>query len=151
MSDRILIMRSGQIEQSGTPTDIYNFPKSSFVADFIGNANILDATIIKEESRNSWLVSTEIGEFLVKSDTAPVAKQLKICWRPENAQHGGAELNSIEARVTHRAFQGNYTDLFIEINGVAQRVQWREGRLEDLTNLSMHIRPEDFTFLEAIT
>ncbi|MBL1421670.1 MAG: ABC transporter ATP-binding protein [Alphaproteobacteria bacterium] len=151
MSDRILIMRNGKIEQSGTPTEIYNFPQTSFVADFIGDANILDATIIGQESEDFWRVSTEIGELLVKSDTPPIAKRLKICWRPENAQFGAGEMNSIEAPITHRAFQGNYTDLFIEMNGVAQRVQWRRSHLEDITSLSMNIRPEDIIFLEAMT
>ena len=151
MSDRILIMRNGRIEQSGTPNEIYNFPQTSFVADFIGDANILDATIIGEEGQNGWRVSTKIGELVVKSDAAPVAKRLKISWRPENAQFGTSDVNTIESQVSHHSFQGNYTDLFIEINGVTQRIQWRDSHLDDQAQLSMHIRPEDIRFLEAIT
>ena len=150
MSDRILIMRAGRIEQSGTPTEIYGAPKTSFVADFIGDANILDATIIGEAGKNLWRLDTKMGQLSAKSTVAPVAKQLKICWRPENAQFGLADENSFTASVTHRAFQGNYTDLFINVNGVSQRVQWRDEAMQVTDSLEMHIRPEDIIFLEAI-
>ncbi|MBQ2441283.1 MAG: polyamine ABC transporter ATP-binding protein [Paludibacteraceae bacterium] len=49
LSDRVVVMREGQIQQIGTPTDIYNEPQNCFVADFIGESNILDATMIKDE------------------------------------------------------------------------------------------------------
>ena len=44
MSDIIVVMKDGQIQQIGTPTDIYNEPKNAFVADFIGESNIYNAT-----------------------------------------------------------------------------------------------------------
>ena len=49
MSDRVAVMNAGQILQLGTPEDIYNEPRSAFVADFIGASNILDATMIRDE------------------------------------------------------------------------------------------------------
>lgn len=49
LSDRIVVMREGKIQQIGTPTDIYNEPQNCFVADFIGESNILDATMIKDK------------------------------------------------------------------------------------------------------
>ena len=48
LSDRIVVMREGKIQQIGKPTDIYNEPQNSFVADFIGESNILDATMVKD-------------------------------------------------------------------------------------------------------
>ena len=48
MSDRVAVMNAGQILQLGTPEDIYNEPRSAFVADFIGASNILDATMIRD-------------------------------------------------------------------------------------------------------
>ena len=48
LSDRIVVMREGKIQQVGSPTDIYNEPKNSFVANFIGESNILDATMVKD-------------------------------------------------------------------------------------------------------
>jgi len=49
LSDRIVVMREGRIQQIGRPTDIYNEPQNSFVADFIGESNILDATMVKDK------------------------------------------------------------------------------------------------------
>jgi spermidine/putrescine transport system ATP-binding protein len=48
LSDRVVVMREGKIQQVGTPTDVYNEPQNCFVADFIGESNILDATMIKD-------------------------------------------------------------------------------------------------------
>ena len=48
LSDRVVVMREGRIQQIGTPTDVYNEPQNCFVADFIGESNILDATMVKD-------------------------------------------------------------------------------------------------------
>ncbi len=49
MSDTIVVMNQGYIQQIGTPEDIYNEPQNAFVADFIGHSNIIDGTMIKDE------------------------------------------------------------------------------------------------------
>ncbi|MCQ2348461.1 MAG: polyamine ABC transporter ATP-binding protein [Paludibacteraceae bacterium] len=49
LSDRIVVMREGKIQQVGAPTDIYNEPQNCFVADFIGESNIFDATMVKDK------------------------------------------------------------------------------------------------------
>lgn len=46
MSDRIVVMRAGAIEQSGTPGDIYNYPRTAFVADFVGSANLVTGRLV---------------------------------------------------------------------------------------------------------
>ncbi|MBL4812750.1 MAG: ABC transporter ATP-binding protein [Rhodobacteraceae bacterium] len=150
MSDRILIMNNGRIEQAGTPHEIYGTPNTSFVADFIGDANILDAEVIGEEGAGRWRLGTQIGELIAASAAPPVAKTLKVCWRPEKAQFGPGTENTITADITHRAFQGNYTDLFVMIASAPQRVQWRDNAVGLADSLTMHIRPEDIIFLEAI-
>jgi len=49
LSDRVVVMREGKIQQIGTPTDVYNEPQNCFVADFIGESNILDATMVRDK------------------------------------------------------------------------------------------------------
>ena len=49
LSDTIIVMNEGKIQQIGTPTDIYNEPQNSFVADFIGESNILNGTMVKDK------------------------------------------------------------------------------------------------------
>ena len=51
MSDTIVVMNQGYIQQVGTPEDIYNEPKNAFVADFIGDSNILSATMVHDPAR----------------------------------------------------------------------------------------------------
>ena len=48
MSDTIVVMREGRIQQIGTPIDIYNEPKNAFVADFIGESNIVDGIMVRD-------------------------------------------------------------------------------------------------------
>ena len=49
MSDTIVVMNGGKIQQIGTPTDIYNEPKNAFVADFIGESNIIDGIMVRDK------------------------------------------------------------------------------------------------------
>jgi ABC-type Fe3+/spermidine/putrescine transport system ATPase subunit len=60
MSDRIAVMRSGDIEQSGTPGEIYNFPRTAFVADFVGSANLITGRLLPERSVDGS-VAVEVG------------------------------------------------------------------------------------------
>lgn len=55
MSDQIVVMRGGNIEQSGTPGEIYNYPRTAFVADFVGSANLVGGRLIAEQSGNGRL------------------------------------------------------------------------------------------------
>ena len=54
MSDTIVVMNQGYIQQIGTPEDIYNEPQNAFVADFIGDSNILPATMVKIRLSKCW-------------------------------------------------------------------------------------------------
>ena len=93
MSDRIVLMRQGRIEQIGTPRDLYDRPASRYVADFIGETNILTGTVVQEGPRPLVL---KFNEDLVRgwSDRAlPVGSTAWLSVRPEAIQisdHGGA-------------------------------------------------------------
>ena len=65
MSDQIVVMRSGNIEQGGTPNEIYNFPRTAFVADFIGSANLIDGRLLPQQSVDGRVVvEVEGGNIL---------------------------------------------------------------------------------------
>ncbi|MDA3977388.1 MULTISPECIES: spermidine/putrescine ABC transporter ATP-binding protein PotA [Gallibacterium] len=85
MSDRIIVLRQGKIEQDGTPREIYEDPKSLFVAKFIGEINIFDATVLQriDEKRVQANVEGRICEIYV---TRPVTQgqKLKVLLRPED-------------------------------------------------------------------
>src|SRR5919201_3107733 len=84
MSNRIAVMRDGKIEQIGKPRDVYEAPKSRFVADFIGTSNFIDGVV---ETRNDrvYLVRTPDGDLRVRSDADfPVGAKVIVAAGPEH-------------------------------------------------------------------
>lgn len=83
LSTRMAVMNSGRFEQIGTPTEIYEFPQSRFVADFIGSANIFEGRVV-EDSADHVRVETDLGEIYINHGQS-VAKgsQIWVALRPE--------------------------------------------------------------------
>jgi len=69
MSDRIVVMNKGRIEQSGTPYEIYNYPRTAFVADFVGSANLIAGTVRTDVSARDGIVIETAGGELVHGTT----------------------------------------------------------------------------------
>jgi ABC-type Fe3+/spermidine/putrescine transport system ATPase subunit len=119
MSDRIVVMNKGRIEQIGEPGAIYRRPKTAFVADFLGLANILDGAIEGE-----GLAATPVGPLRIADAADLEAGPVKICWRPEDMKLGAAGLeNRISGTARHVIFRGNVTELRLEVNGQILRIQ----------------------------
>ncbi|MBD1566332.1 ABC transporter ATP-binding protein [Vibrio sp. S12_S33] len=112
LSDRIVVLNSGKIEQIGTPEDIYFRPKNRFVADFIGAANIHKA-FVSPNGNSAYNISCNLGDLDVQSDENPESDNIYISWRPEDAQvcEKGTP-NSFELVVDSVAFQGEKVDVF---------------------------------------
>ena len=146
MSDRIFIMNQGRLEQAGQPEEIYYHPRTRFVADFVGSANVLDAVVKGKIGDNRWTVETPIGELEVEDEPKPGSSA--ICWRPEAAAMGDGE-NRVEAVVDHRSFQGAYTDLIVRTSGPTQRLQLPRTPVAEGETLTFRIPPDEIVFLEA--
>ncbi|WP_104402742.1 ABC transporter ATP-binding protein [Vibrio penaeicida] len=113
MSDKIVVLNKGCIEQIGSPEQIYYQPKNRFVADFIGAANILPAKVSHTDTANLYRVECELGIFITQSDTAPISENIYVCWRPESAHAAlNGDENQFLIQVENLAFLGNVTDLF---------------------------------------
>lgn len=137
MSDRVFLMNKGEIEQAGSPRDIYFSPKTSFVADFIGAANIHRSKL------NNGIMSTAFGELKVddKSNGSAI-----VCWRPEFAGVGG----SLSGRVTSTAFQGTHLDVFLNAGNEDIRLQLPGSQqIEVGSTLSFDVAPEHIVRLES--
>ena len=73
MSDQIVVMRAGNIEQGGSPNEIYNFPRTAFVADFIGSANLITGRLLPDRSVDGRVaVEVDGGNILLGVDSWPV-------------------------------------------------------------------------------
>lgn len=84
MSDRIAVMNQGTFEQIGTPDEIYNHPKTSYVAAFVGNANILKGTVAE---KNGHHIKVKLGDEMASIDTEEkvnVGENVTIALRGEN-------------------------------------------------------------------
>lgn len=84
MSDRIVVMNQGQFEQIGTPDEIYNHPKTSYVAAFVGNANILKGTVAEKNGNH---IKVKLGDEVASIDTEEkvnVGETVTVALRGEN-------------------------------------------------------------------
>ena len=104
MSDTIIVMNDGIIQQIGTPQDIYNEPKNAFVADFIGESNIYNATMVDK------LKVKFLGHTFDCVDDFEVNKKVDVVVRPEDVEiHLRKTKNSVEGVITSKVFKGiNY-------------------------------------------
>ncbi|MBR1757976.1 MAG: ABC transporter ATP-binding protein [Lachnospiraceae bacterium] len=112
MSDTIVVMNQGYIQQIGTPEDIYNEPQNAFVADFIGESNILDATMIEDK-----LVEI-LGVRFPCVDTGFGTNQpVDVVIRPEDVELGKPEDGRLRGRVTSLIFKGVHYEMDVMANG----------------------------------
>jgi iron(III) transport system ATP-binding protein len=119
MSNRVAVMREGKIEQIGRPREIYEAPKSRFVADFIGTSNFIDG-VVEARENGVYTVRTPDGVLRVRSDTDfPVGAPVVVAARPEHvelapASNGGGP-NRWQGRVEARAFLGESVDHVVSV------------------------------------
>lgn len=112
MSDTIVVMNQGYIQQMGTPEKIYNEPENSFVADFIGESNIISATMIEDK-----LVEI-LGARFVCVDTGFGTNQpVDVVIRPEDIDLVKPEEGTIAGRVTGLIFKGVHYEMDVMANG----------------------------------
>ncbi|MEI3612414.1 ABC transporter ATP-binding protein [Pseudogracilibacillus sp. SO30301A] len=118
MSDRIVVMNNGKIEQVGVPHEIYEFPKTLFVANFIGDTNILNGVIAKVEKDN---LKIEVGKesLLTKNDEQlSVGQEVQVSIRPENisfCQKKTSEDSQLEVTIKDYIYIGSITKVVAEL------------------------------------
>ena len=111
MSDTIVVMNQGYIQQVGTPEDIYNEPKNAFVADFIGDSNILPATMVHDK-----LVNILGANFPCVDEGFGQKKPVDAVIRPEDIDLVKPEEGIIRGVVTHVIFKGVHYEMEVMAN-----------------------------------
>jgi spermidine/putrescine transport system ATP-binding protein len=111
MSDRIAVMNEGRVEQIGTPEEIYHSPTSVFVANFIGVANLLPATVLQSNGRESVVVVAGDRVFPVVAGAwiLPPGSRATVMVRPERlrlSEAAPADCASVPLTLQHAIFQG---------------------------------------------
>lgn len=119
MSDRIAVMSDGRVRQVGTPSTLYEYPESLFVADFVGDNNLLDGVVISHNGRTSGVEVTGIGMVNCRKSAEPVGARVTLAVRPEHLTAGDAapEWNRIAGTVGDVVYTGSSTRYWIEAAG----------------------------------
>ncbi|MDA8495368.1 spermidine/putrescine ABC transporter ATP-binding protein PotA [Kluyvera georgiana] len=120
MSDRIVVMRDGKIEQDGTPREIYEEPKNLFVAGFIGEINLFDATVIERLDEQRVRANVEGRECNIYVNFPVTAGQkLHVLLRPEDLRveeiHDGNELEGLIGYIRERNYKGMTLESVVEL------------------------------------
>ena len=139
LSDTIIVMNEGKIQQIGTPTDIYNEPQNSFVADFIGESNILNGRMVKDR-----LVEFVGHEFECVDEGFGEDVAVDVVVRPEDIYiMNKIDVAQFAAKVKSCTFKGVHYEMFVETeNGYELMVQ-DYNAFEPDAEVGLIIRPAD--------
>ena len=118
MSDTVVVMDKGTIQQIGTPEDIYNEPKNAFVADFIGESNIIDGIMVEDN-----LVQMYGKKFPCLDKGFEPNEPVDVVIRPEDIDIVPVEQGQLTGTVTSVTFKGMQYDIIVDFKGVKWLIQ----------------------------
>ncbi len=137
MSDTVVVMDKGKIQQIGTPTDIYNEPINAFVADFIGESNIVEGIMIQD-----YKVKFAGREFDCIDKGFEKMLPVDVVIRPEDIKVTTPEKGYISGKVTSVTFKGVHNEIIVDVDGFKWMIQTTETQKED-DDIGMIIDPGD--------
>ena len=119
MSDRICIMNNGEIEQLGTPSEIYEYPKTRFVADFIGETNIFEGTVKDIMGSKVCALIEDENEISFVSENVRMNEAFSIAIRPERIKIKNSPEESesyLKVKYKERIYSGSYIKTIVTLN-----------------------------------
>ena len=136
MSDTIVVMSEGKIQQIGTPLDIYNEPQNAFVADFIGESNIVDG-IMRQDFRVTFSGHT----FTCVDKGFAKNENVDVVIRPEDVDIVPIEKGMLRGTVTSVTFMGVHYEIIIDINGFKWMIQTTDY-VDEGAEVGLYIEPD---------
>lgn len=120
MSDRIVVLRDGNIEQIGSPVDVYENPKSLYVADFLGESNVFSG-VVKEVREDKSVMLTDANDKIyfinkkIKKD-----EKINLIIRPENVKISTLpkRVNVLKGKIYEQIYDGSFTKILIKVGDV---------------------------------
>ena len=137
MSDTIVVMDKGKIQQIGTPQDIYNEPKNAFVADFIGESNILDGVMLED-----YVVKFFGRKFQCVDKGFAPNEPVDVVIRPEDIDIVPPEQGHLTGTVTSVTFKGVHYDTIVDFKGFKWLIQTTDFYPVD-SYIGIRLNPED--------
>lgn len=131
ISDRVVVMSQGLMEQVGTPANIYNFPSSEFVAQFVGQLNMLPVTQV-DLHKNTCVLAGQTVKFEHTPDRK-ISDTPRLAIRPEELQIGTGEgRNALKGKVESVLFLGAIVRLRVDVGGVVLSADFFNERARTL-------------------
>ena len=136
MSDIVVVMANGRIQQIGSPTDIYNEPENAFVADFIGESNIVDGIMLAD-----YKVRFSGHTFECVDKGFDKNQPVDVVVRPEDVDVVPVEKDMLEGTVTSVTFKGVHWEIIVDIGGFKWMIQTTDFVAEG-AHIGLFIEPE---------
>ncbi|HZJ58100.1 MAG TPA: spermidine/putrescine ABC transporter ATP-binding protein [Clostridia bacterium] len=144
MSDTIVVMNEGRIQQIGTPIDIYNEPNNAFVADFIGESNIVDGIMLED-----FVVNFAGYVFKCLDGGFDRDEKVDVVVRPEDIKLVSPEQGMLKGRVISVIFKGVHYEMMIDSNGIMWKVHNTLMEPVD-TMVGINIFPDDIHIMKKV-
>ena len=142
MSDTIVVMDSGKIQQIGTPLDIYNEPKNAFVADFIGESNIVDGVMLADN-----LIEIDGKQFECVDKGFSKNEKVDVVIRPEDIDIVPLERSMLAGTVTSVTFMGIFYEIIVDVENFKWMIQTTDKQ-EVGDVISLYIEPDAFHIMK---
>ena len=142
MSDTVVVMAHGKIQQIGTPTDIYNEPINAFVADFIGESNIVDGVMLAD-----YRVKLAGHIFDCVDGGFDTNEPVDVVIRPEDVDVVPVEKGMLSGLVTGVTFKGVHYEIIVDVKGFKWMIQTTDFVAEGET-IGLSIDPDAFHIMK---
>ena len=136
MSDTVVVMADGKIQQIGTPIDVYNEPKNAFVADFIGESNILDGVMLED-----FKVKFAGHTFNCLDKGFDKNEAVDVVVRPEDVDVVPVDKGMLTGTISSVTFKGVHYEIIVDIKGFKWMIQTTDYAAPDST-IGLYIEPD---------
>lgn len=151
MSDRIVVMKDGRFEQIGTPDEIYNHPQTSYVADFVGNANVISGVVQKVADTEAQVLIENQMMYAEPIDGICEGMQVNLAVRRENLKVCTECKDGLEAVLEDKSFTAGQLHLTLKLKSGKTLVSCRYGMDADLKagdKVCVGWKPEHAVFVD---
>ena len=142
MSDTVVVMDKGVIQQIGTPQDIYNEPQNAFVADFIGESNILDGVMHED-----FLCEFAGRKFRCVDDGFAPHESVDVVIRPEDIDVVAPSADCLTGTVTNVTFKGVHYEIIVDVRGFKWMIQSTDYQ-EVGASIGLRLQPDDIHIMK---
>jgi spermidine/putrescine transport system ATP-binding protein len=146
MSDTIVVMQNGTIQQIGTPEDIYNEPKNAFVADFIGESNIVDGVMLRD-----FRVKFAGHEFDCVDEGFGTNVDVDVVIRPEDIKLVAADASPLQGTVKSVIFKGVHFEMQVDDRNGYGWIVHSTVMAPVNTDVGLYIHPQDIQIMKKVS